>query len=491
MNNFEKRQWVRLILCALVLIAVSLFLTGIIGGEHMTYNLAEKANGPAVNGTAVEETEQGFGGTVTVKATLDGSTVQALTVETPDETPGLGQRASEEDFTSQFIGKEGPFTFGENGIDALSGATVTSNAVLKALNRAITGEDAAEPAEEPKAEVKEELVQETTEDPKAEESAAEPEAAGTTVEETVQGFGGEVTIKATLDGKTVKALSIDTPNETPGLGQKASEEAFTSQFIGKEGPFTYGENGVEAITGATVTSTAVLEGLNKAFPAETASEPAAEAPAADEKAAEPVAGTEIEKSEQGFGGEVTVKATLDGTTVKALSIDTPNETAGLGQKASEEAFTSQFIGKEGPFTYGENGIEVLSGATVTSNAVLKALNQAFPGAEPAAEEQKEDAKPAEEAGRVYYGSYTAKRETNFSTIKVMINSKGGKITDCKITSEAKMEGSDFLTDEIKDTWAKTIVENGTADVDAITSATLKISSGAVVDAVNEILGRIQ
>ena len=150
-----------------------------------------------------------------------------------------------------------------------------------------------------------------------------------------------------------------------------------------------------------------------------------------------------------------------------------------------------FIGKEGPFTYGENGIEALSGATVTSNAVLKALNQAFPGAEPAAEEQKEDAKPAEEAGRVYYGSYTAKRETNFSTIKVMINSKGGKITDCKITSEAKMEGSDFLTDEIKDTWAKTIVENGTADVDAITSATLKISSGAVVDAVNEILGRIQ
>ena len=87
MNNFEKRQWVRLILCVLVLIAVSLFLTGIIGGEHMTYNLAEKANGAAVNGTAVEETEQGFGGTVTVKATLDGKTVQALTIETPDETP--------------------------------------------------------------------------------------------------------------------------------------------------------------------------------------------------------------------------------------------------------------------------------------------------------------------------------------------------------------------------------------------------------------------
>ena len=392
MNNFEKKQWLRLILCVLVLIAASLFLTGIIGGEHMTYNLADSA--PAVSGTAVEETEQGFGGTVTVKATLDGKTVQALTIETPDETPGLGQRASEEAFAEQFIGKEGPFTYGENGVDALSGATVTSNAVLKALNRAITGEDAAEPAEEPAAEpaaeVKEEPAQETAEEP---------------------------------------------------------------------------------------------------APA------AAEEPKAEEAAAEPeAAGTEFEKAEQGFGGTVTVKATLDGTTVKALTIDTPNETPGLGQKASEEAFTSQFIGKDGPFTYGENGVEAITGATVTSTAVLKALNEAFPGAEPAAEEAKPAEEPkaeAEEAGRVYYGSYTAKRETNFSTIKVAINSKGGKITECKITSEAKMEGSDFLTDEIKDAWAKAIVENGTADVDTITGATLKFSSEAVVDAVNEILGRIQ
>ncbi len=398
MNNFEKRQWVRLILCVLVLIAVSLFLTGIIGGEHMTYNLAEKADGAAVNGTAVEETEQGFGGKVTVKATLDGSTVQALTVETPDETPGLGQRASEEDFTSQFIGKEGPFTFGENGIDALSGATVTSNAVLTALNRAITGEDAAvtapvaeeAPAEEPAAEVKEEAAQETAEESKTEDTAAEPETEGTAVEETEQGFGGNVTVKATLDGKTVKALTIDTPDETPGLGQRASEEAFTSQFIGKEGPFTYGENGIDALAGATVTSDAVLKALNRAVGGEEA-EPAAE------------------------------------------TAEAPAETEVTGSKAEL---------------------------------------------------------PADES-RVLYGSYTAKRETPFSYIRVDIDTKGGKITGCRITSEAKSEGSDFLTDEIKTEWAKAIVDNGTAETDAITGATLKMSSEQVVDAVKEILGNIR
>ena len=408
MNNFEKRQWVRLILCVLVLIAVSLFLTGIIGGEHMTYNLTEKANGPVVNGTAVEETEQGFGGTVTVKATLDGSTVQALTVETPDETPGLGQRASEEDFTSQFIGKEGPFTFGENGIDALSGATVTSNAVLKALNRAITGEDAAETAatetkeetavEETVPEVKEETAAETAAEPVTEEI----QATGTAVEETEQGFGGTVTVKAMLDGSKVTALTVETPDETPGLGQRASEEAFTSQFIGKEGPFTYGENGIDALAGATVTSDAVLKALNRAVGGDTA-EPGAE-PVKEEKT-EPAAET----------------------------AEAPAETAVTGSKAEL---------------------------------------------------------PADES-RVLYGSYTAKRETPFSYIRVDIDTKGGKITGCRITSEAKSEGSDFLTDEIKTEWAKAIVDNGTAETDAITGATLKMSSEQVVDAVKEILENIR
>ena len=83
--------------------------------------------------------------------------------------------------------------------------------------------------------------------------------------------------------------------------------------------------------------------------------------------------------------------TLDGDKIQALTIDTPNETDGLGQRASEAAFTDQFVGKSGPFTYGEDGIEALTGATITSNAALKAINSVMPAAE-----QKEEAAPAEE-----------------------------------------------------------------------------------------------
>ena len=49
------------------------------------------------------------------------------------ETPGLGTRAKEEPFASQFNGKPAR-DFSE--IEALTGATVTSKAVNKAINQA-------------------------------------------------------------------------------------------------------------------------------------------------------------------------------------------------------------------------------------------------------------------------------------------------------------------------------------------------------------------
>ena len=219
-------------------------------------------------------------------------------------------------------------------------------------------------------------------------------------------------------------------------------------------------------------------------------------------------------TEQGFGGDVTVHAELneDGT-VKSLTIDTPNETAGLGQRASEAEFTDQFIGKSGPFTYGENGIEALSGATVTSTAALKAINKAVAGgaetAEPAAEaapaaeekpaeeKQEEPAAKTEEktektetaAGGQAYGVYRSTKENSFSKVTVTASAKNGALTDVKITSEGE-EGKDLLTDEIKAEWAKAILESGSAAPDAITGATLTFSAGSVQEAMAEILAEM-
>ena len=325
----------------------------------------------------------------------DGS-VASLTIDTPNETPGLGTKVSEEaSFAEQFIGKTGPFAFGEDGVEAIAGATVTSQAALDALNSLFEGSDeaAAEEMTEAASEAAEEVTEAVTEEAteaateEATEAAAEEAAEEATEEITEEektasapGIeGGDVTVHAVMDADgSVKSLTIDTPDETPGLGTKVSEEkSFADQFIGKKGPFEFGKDGIEALTGATVTSQAALDALNSLF--EEADEEATEE-AAEEPTEESADGAEKTASAPGIeGGDVTVHAVMDADgSVKSLTIDTPDETPGLGTKVSEEkSFADQFIGKKGPFEFGKDGIEALTGATVTSQAALDALNSLY------------------------------------------------------------------------------------------------------------------
>ena len=83
---------------------------------------------------------------------------------------------------------------------------------------------------------------------------------------TVTGFGGpiEVTVGVDTHG-TVTGLSVGGSSfaETAGLGAKAKEPAFTDQFVGKTAPLTLKVD-VDAISGATITSRAVTDGVNTA-----------------------------------------------------------------------------------------------------------------------------------------------------------------------------------------------------------------------------------
>ena len=88
-----------------------------------------------------------------------------------------------------------------------------------------------------------------------------------------------------------------------------------------------------------------------------------------------IAGYALSVSSKGFGGDVTMALGLtpDGA-VKKISFTELNETAGLGMRADEDSFKDQFIGKSGSITYGQDGVEAMSGATVTSTAVKNAVN---------------------------------------------------------------------------------------------------------------------
>jgi putative ABC transport system permease protein len=105
--------------------------------------------------------------------------------------------------------------------------------------------------------------------------ATEDRVPGATLIGAAEGWSsGTVTVTAVLDDEAkIKTLNIDASTQTAEFGGRTqTEPEFAQQFIGKSLPITIGED-VDALTGATITSNAVVEALNGAHGATDASKP--------------------------------------------------------------------------------------------------------------------------------------------------------------------------------------------------------------------------
>lgn len=96
-------------------------------------------------------------------------------------------------------------------------------------------------------------------------AGAEDQVAGATLIGSAEGFGGGlVGVTVTLDDEArIASLTVDASSQTEGYGLDAQEEAFTRQFIGQSLPVAYGD-GIDALSGATLTSQAVIDAINSA-----------------------------------------------------------------------------------------------------------------------------------------------------------------------------------------------------------------------------------
>lgn len=87
-------------------------------------------------------------------------------------------------------------------------------------------------------------------------------------------------------------------------------------------------------------------------------------------------------SQKGYGGDIKVMTGIDKDgNVTGMEILSISETAGLGMNAKKDDFKNQYIGTNGKLSVvkndaGENEIKALTGATITSNAVTSAVNEA-------------------------------------------------------------------------------------------------------------------
>ena len=444
------------------------------------------ANGAAV-GYVTVNTVKGFGGDVEISVAVDPEgVIQGISVGGANfkETAGLGAKSKEPAFTEQFAGKTAPVALKKNGgeIDAITAATITSSAVVRGVNDAVTM--LAEKAGF--------TIQQAA-------SAVEEKGNGRYATEK-QGFAGPVYVELALDGEgkiTEIAIGDDRFSESNNYGAKAREEAFYGQYIGKTGQLTLGQD-IDAISGATITSTAVNDAVNLILL--YVNDPAAYAA---QQSAEPV-NVGIPEGAQAYTAQA---KGLTGTFPVSISVDeqgmisgialedsdSANDAAFVQRVQNDTAFLSQFIGQAAPFD--EAAIDTVTGATVSSKAVIAAVNQAYnaamgiaePTAAPTAEPtevpvQPTVAEPAEGTvvsaqGKGLTGEFPVNVtvDENNAIVKVELGDSSTE-TDAGFLAKVK-EDANYLNQFVGKT-----APVDEASIDVVAGAT--VSSKAVVAAIN-------
>ena len=122
------------------------------GSEHFTEeaytgeDTAIRSVHKGEDGFVIEVSSQGYADEITMLVGVRSSgKVTGVVVTDIHETLGLGSAAlTDWQFLAQFLNTEGDASVGEAGLDALTGATVTSKAIARCVNSAVafvTGAD--------------------------------------------------------------------------------------------------------------------------------------------------------------------------------------------------------------------------------------------------------------------------------------------------------------------------------------------------------------
>ena len=164
-------------------------------------------------------------------------------------------------------------------------------ALLLALTNSVTADTIAQRSEQANAEARklvldfaetfEEVKDAKTDNSKGIEVAEifeAKDASGNTVGYTLKvlpsGYGGEIQLMVGIDSANsqVSGINVVSNSETAGLGARSTEPEFSDQYKGK--PLeelsvlkngTPGDTEIKAISGATITSTAVTNGVDAAI----------------------------------------------------------------------------------------------------------------------------------------------------------------------------------------------------------------------------------
>lgn len=195
----------------------------------------------------------------------------------------------------------------------------------------------------------------------ADEAAPYGSASGTATA-TVKGFGGDVTVTVTLQDGWLVACEAEGPDETPERGGRALEKLVAASVDARTAE-------VDAVAGATVTSNAFLA-ASKAACDEIQG---VAAPSAQAGLMKPGTYT---ASAKGFWGTWDTPVTITVSDDSLLSISVPDNRLEYGDtevmmRTVKERLFPRMIANQSV------KVDAVAGATVTSNAVMSAVESAL------------------------------------------------------------------------------------------------------------------
>lgn len=312
----------------------------------------------------------GFGGTITVEVTISGGKIASITIlSAAGETASYF--ASAQGVISRILSGQTP------NVDAVSGATYSSNGIIQAVQNALAkagNNTATKPVKtNKKNDKKTNTTTKPVEIPKPSGNIAYKD--GTYTAEA-DGFNGSVKVTVTI--KNGKITNISNSNtDTKEYFNKAWSR-IQPAILKKQAVY-----GVDTVSGATFSSNGILEAVQKALAkaavniTPTAEPTATPTPTEASKPGAPASlykdGTYTGRA-RGYSGFVTITITIKDGKITDIS-NTNTDTASFFNKAWKKIQPSILQNQSA------DGIDTVSGATYSSEGILggaqKALTEAL------------------------------------------------------------------------------------------------------------------
>ena len=366
----------------------------------------------------------GYNGPINVEVTVENGEITDVTVLSHTDSPGISDPA--------FEGVPAAIVAANSTeVEVVSGATFTSNGLMAAVNNALSGEP-GEASEAP-------VVEDTEEE--EEEVVIEPSDNVFTdgmYQATVDGHNAPLSVVVTVEGGVITNVEVTEHAETDGLADPALENV-TANIVKRNG------TDVDVVSGATVTSDAIIAAVEKALGL-----------GANVTAAAYNDGV-YEATVDGRNAPLSVEVTVTDGVIANVVVTDHAETEEISDPAIADIPTAIVNANS-------TDVDVVTGASITSRAIMAAVDQALL------------------AGAT---AYQVTVDGHNGPLTVVAEVTDGTITSVEVTDHIETDG---LADPALTDIPAAIVENNATDVEVVSGAS--VTSEAIIEAVDLILAAI-